>query len=64
MADSDVPHVPAAWATMDADSNGKLSRAEVENTLWAQQFDAMDTDHDGQVTEKEYIAFMQSRDNN
>lgn len=50
-------HAPAAWASMDANSDGVLTREEVANTLWAQKFDQMDANGDGKVTKKEFAHY-------
>ncbi|KEZ78543.1 hypothetical protein [Salinisphaera hydrothermalis] len=47
-------HAPAAWASMDANSDGALTRDEVATTPWAQKFDQMDANGDGKVTKKEF----------
>lgn len=47
-------HAPAAWASMDINSDGVLTRDEVASTPWAQKFDQMDANHDGKVTKKEF----------
>ncbi|WP_423821443.1 hypothetical protein V5738_14000 [Salinisphaera sp. SPP-AMP-43] len=55
-------HAPAAWASMDANSDGVLTRDEVASTLWAQRFDQMDANGDGQVTEQEFSKYRQRVD--
>jgi hypothetical protein len=46
----------------DADGNGTLSRAEAERAapLLARQFDAIDANHDGQITAEEIRAFRRT----
>ena len=49
------------WANLDADSDGKLTAAEVEgNAQLSGSFAAMDTDQDGAVTEAEYRSYAQA----
>ena len=47
----------------DADGNGMLSRAEVEKSLpkLARQFDVIDANRDGKVTQDEMRAWFQAR---
>jgi Ca2+-binding EF-hand superfamily protein len=47
------------WKAADKDSNGTLSRAEAEASMphLAQNFDQVDTNHDGQVSRDEMRAF-------
>ena len=43
------------FATVDADSDGKVSKEEaVANPSFQKHFDALDGNHDGTVTEREY----------
>lgn len=60
-ANSDgAAHAPAAWASMDANSDGVLTRQEVESTPWADRFDQIDRNGDGKATKKEFAAYMKS----
>lgn len=49
--------VPAAWATLDANNDGVLTREEVEATPWEQKFEEMDANDDGKVTKKEFAEY-------
>lgn len=51
-------HAPAAWASMDSDSNGVLTRQEVATTPWADRFDQIDRNGDGQATKTEFADYM------
>jgi len=43
------------FATVDADSDGKVSKEEAAtNKSFEKNFDALDGNHDGTVTEREY----------
>ena len=50
-------HAPAAWASMDANSDGVLTRDEVATTPWADKFKQMDANGDGKVTKKEFAQY-------
>lgn len=54
---SGATHAPAAWASMDANSDGVLTRDEVASTPWAQKFEPMDANGDGKVTKKEFAQY-------
>lgn len=50
-------NAPAAWASMDANSDGVLTRDEVATTPWADKFKQMDANGDGKVTKKEFAQY-------
>lgn len=46
-----------AWAELDADGDGRITRAEAEvNAGFKSRFESLDANHDGVVTEVEYRA--------
>lgn len=53
-------HAPAAWASMDSNNDGVLTRQEVATTPWADRFDQIDRNNDGRVTKQEYSAYRQN----
>lgn len=47
----------AAWSELDADGDGRITRAEAEvNADFKSRFELLDADHDGVVTDIEYRA--------
>ena len=47
----------AAWSELDADGDGRITRAEAEvNADFKSRFELLDADHDGVVTDVEYRA--------
>ena len=54
--------VEAAFARLDADKDGRISRAEAANgKRLARKFDKVDADHDGYVTRAELTAALERR---
>jgi len=53
-------HAPAAWASMDANNDGVLTRDEVATTPWADRFDKIDRNSDGKATTEEFSAYMKA----
>lgn len=51
-----VPTVEALWKKADADSDGKVSRAEYQDFMFEQMFVVCDPSGDGFITVEEYVA--------
>ncbi|MBS4097365.1 MAG: EF-hand domain-containing protein [Sulfuricella sp.] len=58
-----TPVKNAHFKQADADGNGSLSRAEMEAHMpkLAKDFEAVDTNHDGQVSREELRTFMKAK---
>jgi hypothetical protein len=50
----------ASFRSLDANGDGYVSRAEAAAAGYTSRFDAMDTDRDGRLSEREYGAGMSS----
>lgn len=58
--DDGAAHAPAAWASMDSNSDGVLTKQEVSTTPWADRFEQIDRNGDGKATKQEFSAYMKA----